>query len=169
LQFCNWLSRKENLVECYHCRGSAWEWDQSASGYRLPTEAEWEFACRANSATLFAHGNDEGLLEAYAVCRTTEAEPGGSRMPNTFGFFDLPGNVVEWCFDEWHSEYSQDPSVVDPMGPTNQNKPISLTGRVTRGGSYRSSPFSLGSAARNFSNPKTGADGVGFRIVRSDL
>jgi formylglycine-generating enzyme required for sulfatase activity len=115
--FCNWLSGKEDLMPCYERTGEkekdyqgkpteldAWRLIPGANGYRLPTEAEWEYACRAGSTTTCSWGDDESLLARYAVCNSKRAELAGSKLPNGWGLFDVYGNVDEWCHD-WHGPY----------------------------------------------------------------
>jgi formylglycine-generating enzyme len=95
--FCNWLSRKERLTPAYRLSDSNWELIDTADGYRLPFEAEWERACRAGTTTNFACGNDDSLLSRYAVCLQNHTEPCGAKLPNGWGLFDMHGNVYEWC------------------------------------------------------------------------
>jgi formylglycine-generating enzyme required for sulfatase activity len=105
--FCNWLSSREGLPRAYERTGGketfkdkeydAWRQIPLSNGYRLPTEAEWEYACRAGSATKFAHGNDVSLLGRYAVFDSKQTEVCGSKLPNRWGLFDCYGNVREWC------------------------------------------------------------------------
>jgi len=88
--------------------------------YRLPTEAEWEYACRAGEETAFGFGDDASALGGYAWfydntydVNHVNAHPVGQKRPNPFGLYDMHGNVWEWCSDEWHENYKQD-SVSDP-------------------------------------------------------
>jgi sulfatase modifying factor 1 len=96
---CNWLSNREGREASYVSDGMAWQLVAGANGYRLPTEAEWEFACRARTTTEFVSGNDERFLESYAVYRSNQTAICGSKMPNPWGLFDMHGNVYEWCQD----------------------------------------------------------------------
>jgi formylglycine-generating enzyme required for sulfatase activity len=97
--FCNWLSEREHRDKCYVLNGKDWQPVPGAKGYRLLSEAEWEYACRAGTTTEFVSGNDERFLEHYAVFRSNQTAVCGSKMPNPWGLFDLHGNVYEWCQD----------------------------------------------------------------------
>ncbi|MCI0456952.1 MAG: bifunctional serine/threonine-protein kinase/formylglycine-generating enzyme family protein, partial [Gemmataceae bacterium] len=101
--FCNWLSRHEGRRPCYVRTGTTperWGCQFDADGYRLPTEAEWEYANRAGSTTLFPIGNEPDLLTSYANMELLRALPSGSRLPNRWGLFDMMGNVWEFCWDD---------------------------------------------------------------------
>ena len=128
LLFCNWLSRKEGRKPCYERTGKSWNFSShgpreqwrlipEADGYRLPSEAEWEYACRAGTVTqYYSFGNDELAANRYAVYGTTRTKICGSKLPNGWGFFDLHGNVMEWC-QNWHGPYGSALHVSDPTGP----------------------------------------------------
>jgi formylglycine-generating enzyme required for sulfatase activity len=115
--YCNWLSKQENIPEDEWCYAPNREgkfaegmmlvadW-QNRSGYRLPTEGEWELACRAGSTTTWSPGEAEDLLRKYAwyfANSPTQLRPAGSLRPNDLGLFDLHGNVAEWCQNSWDS------------------------------------------------------------------
>jgi formylglycine-generating enzyme required for sulfatase activity len=165
--YCNALSLKEGLVPAYTINGDSVSWDRTAGGYRLPTEAEWEYACRAGTSTPFSTGNiittDQANFNGdvpyannprgHGRDRTTTA---GSFLPNPWGLYDMHGNVYEWCWD-WYGEYSGDTAA----GKTG-------TGRVVRGGSWRGSAFWVRSAFRDSYNPSNRSEMVGFRVVRSE-
>ncbi|MCY2968654.1 MAG: formylglycine-generating enzyme family protein, partial [Planctomycetota bacterium] len=111
--FCNWLSHKEGRTPCYERTGKkekgvydekkkhdAWRLVPKGTGYRLPTEAEWEYACRAGTTTDFSSGDDAELLRRFATFSkgtTSSAAPCASKLPNGWGLFDTHGNVSEWC------------------------------------------------------------------------
>src|SRR5207249_2785775 len=94
--FCNWLSAREGRQPCYRRAASAsWECDFHADGYRLPTEAEWDYAQRAGSTTTFFFGDDPRWLLSYAHVNARQSAPGAGKLPNRWGLFDLVGNVWE--------------------------------------------------------------------------
>jgi len=168
--FCNWLSRKEGLEVCYTPSGEkekisnreheAWDFDPTKPGYRLPTEAEWEYACRAGTLTAYAVGDDESLLKKYAVYSVSQTEICGSRFPSSWGLFDCHGNIFEWCYD-WYGLYSSEKAVRDPIGPAQGSS------RVLRGGSFNSYAQSLRSADRDNSYPDGRGSYDGFRAART--
>ncbi|MBJ00754.1 MAG: hypothetical protein CME67_05930 [Halobacteriovoraceae bacterium] len=139
---------------------------RTGKNYRLPTEAEWEFAARAGSETAYSFGEGPANLSAHAIFegnlgdRTHEVAPirTYSNLPNAFGLFDMHGNVWEWTQD-W---YEQDPTgTIDPVGPGAGSV------RVIRGGSWVYSPGFLRSASRGNSRPTYGGPDMGFRLVRA--
>ena len=132
--------------------------------YRLPTEAEWEYACRAGSQMNFGFGDNEAVLDQYAWFGGSETgyeylQAVALRMPNRWGLFDMHGNAWEWCND-WYGEY-EFTSAVDPVGPT------SGSSRVLRGGYLVNRLSSLRSAFRNFFSPDRASFNVGFRMAIS--
>ena len=144
--FCNWLSRKENLSECYepnpsgqYAEGMRMRPDAlNGNGYRLPTEAEWEYSCRAGAETSRYYGLDDGLLSRYAWYlgySEDHAQPVGILKPNDLGLFDMLGNVCEWCEDPYEKDRpGMTRAVIDEL-----NKLTNVygnAGRVLRGGSF---------------------------------
>jgi formylglycine-generating enzyme required for sulfatase activity len=136
--------------------------------YRLPTEAEWEYACRSGSVTPFANGDivelfcthDPNLNAIGWYCGNSarKTHSVGQKSPNTWGLYDMHGNVCEWC-EDWYAEYPST-SQKDPRGPS------SGQGRVIRGGSWFSNAKNCRSAARLWWAPNSASDFIGFRLVR---
>ena len=130
--------------------------------YRLPTEAEWEFACRAGTTTLYNYGDEEDLVMQYAWCLPNSGNhthPVGEKKPNGWGLYDMHGNVWEWCQDWYGGDYYQYSPNVNPAGPTKG------TSRVLRGGSWYSLPNYCRSAGRSNHQPELRDPLVGFRVV----
>ena len=143
IEFVNKLSRRERLPECYEVKGSTVKLRESCTGYRLPTEAEWEYACRAGSQTMYGQGVDALALSEYA--RYGESWNKGTvpvkrLKPNAWGLYGMHGNVWEWVWD-WYAPYP-DGAQTDPHGPTDDNAPSVQIGnnqekiRVLRGGAF---------------------------------
>jgi len=128
-------------------------------GYRLPTEAEWEFACRAGTSTAYSFGDNITPKEAnYSGSKIDKPVAVGSYQPNAFGLYDMHGNVFEWC-EDWHGEYPF--AVTDPKGPATGKY------RVLRGGSlYGYVSFARSSFRNGYSPSNRGVD-VGFRLART--
>ena len=181
MTFCKWLSRKSG-------RGPR----SAGTKYRLPTEAEWEYACRAGTANVFGFGNDPKQLEKYAWYEANsdyETHEAGKKKPNAWGLYDMLGNVREWVYDYYspttYKEAARKSPAVNPKGPKNGKvHPAPRRGwvHVARGGDYNSSTGELRCAARAFEEqwwrsgdpqfPKSKwwlpeMDFIGFRIARS--
>ncbi|MDD5729330.1 MAG: formylglycine-generating enzyme family protein [Victivallales bacterium] len=164
--YCNARSVKEGLKPAYNTE--TWKCDFSADGYRLPTEAEWEYACRAGTKDSRFFSGDDAMLGKYAWYRGNSREkvhPVGTKRPNPFGLFDIYGNVLEWCNDFYGQDYYAQSPVKNPRGPDSGSK------RVLRGGSWASRPARCNSTRRFSDNPVTadicqGYDTYGFRCVR---
>ncbi len=167
--FCNWLSRKEGRTACYLRTGQkektangeheAWRAVADATGYRLPTEAEWEYACRAGTTTEFARGNDEEMLPKYAVIQSITTAASGIKLPNGWGLFDMHGNVWEWCWDG-SGNYDAKSSDVDPMGA------VGVPRRVLRGGCWNDGVGIPRASNRNGYPPEDRNIYTGFRVAR---
>jgi len=130
--------------------------------YRLPTEAEWEYACRAGTTTNFGFGDDDSNLDDYAWFRENSAEkthPVGGKKPNAWGLYGMHGNVGEWCQD-WKEDYPED-AVTDPTGPA------SGLYRVIRGGSYLKPAGICRSASRGWYSPSSRYFISGVRVSLS--
>jgi len=172
VEFCNELSRQEGLDPCYSGIGTSIVCDFTANGYRLPTEAEWEYACRAGTETDFYTGNmshsgvsplDPALDRAgwYGGNSGSTTHPVGEKKPNAFGLYDMHGNVWEWCWDRWDNNYYASSPAEDPRGPA------SGSFRVLRGGGWFSIARSCRSAYRSYNNPYFRNYYNGVRLVRT--
>ena len=128
--------------------------------FRLPTEAEWEFACRAGSTTAYSFGANPSSLIEHAWFYTNsknKTHPVGQKKPSAFGLYDMHGNVWEWCSD-WYDEYLAE-ATVDPTGSPEGSS------RILRGGSWFCTPGPCRSANRGWNTPSIRDNDVGFRIV----
>jgi formylglycine-generating enzyme required for sulfatase activity len=137
--------------------------DWNGPGYRLPTEAEWEYACRAGTRTLFSFGDDPAGLGESAWHRDNaqrKTHPVGSKRPNALGLYDMHGNVSEWCWDGYDQFYYAQSAVDDPRGPS------AVEGRVFRGGSWFNDARSQRSACRGRFAPQGQGSILGFRVAR---
>ncbi len=142
VEFCARLSRKEGRT------------------YRLPTEAEWEYTCRAGSTTAYCYGDDPAQLGEYAWYEGTSGEKThkvGLKQPNAWGLYDVHGNVWEWCQD-WYGDYTRGAGE-DPVGAA------SGVYRVVRGGSWFDYPLAFRSASRGRNSPSVRSDDHGLRVV----
>ncbi len=140
---------------------------QEGVEYRLPTEAEWEYACRAGTTTAFSFGDDEAKLGQYAWYDKNALDIGekyahrvGQKLPNRWGLYDLHGNVSEWCQD-WYGPYGSEKVVNDPMGPAQGSR------RVLRGGPFAGPTLFVRSASQTFNQPDLRFDYTGFRAART--
>jgi formylglycine-generating enzyme required for sulfatase activity len=162
--FCNWLSRREGLTPCYESRGQGHcdvgRSGQYGNGYRLPTEAEWEYACCAGTVTQHTCGEDESFLGGYAVYLANQTQPCGSRLPNCWGLFDMHGNVSEWCQDGF-APYFAWPEIEDPLCLNKKDL------RAVRGGSFLGHARVLRSAYRIGVRPDDRPVDSGFRVART--
>ncbi|MEU8801014.1 formylglycine-generating enzyme family protein [Spirillospora sp. NPDC048819] len=145
VRFCNILSQREGLAPAYRLRldTEVAEWNTSAEGYRLPTEAEWEHACRAGTT-----GPRYGELDEIAWYRDNSAgriHAVGDKRPNAWGLYDMLGNVWDWCWDIYDAE-------------------VYGTYRVLRGGGWADEHWSCRASVRRRSHPTFRIDDVGFRI-----
>ncbi|MDP6803698.1 MAG: SUMF1/EgtB/PvdO family nonheme iron enzyme, partial [Gemmatimonadota bacterium] len=161
VKFCNALSERAGLRAAYQIHGESVKWDRDANGYRLPTEAEWEYACRAGTETRFSSGNGDSDLERvgwyYGNSREKSHEV-AAKPPNAWGLYDMHGNVWEWCWD-WYGGYPG--SVTDPAGPDSGSY------RVDRGGGWFNNAWYCRSANRGWIDPGYRDRYLGFRLSRS--
>ena len=173
IAFCNKLSIKDGFDTCYSGNYDKIVCNWNANGYRLPTEAEWEYACKAGSTTDFYFGNLridttyslDSTIYKYAWLRWVGHElkapqEVGQKLPNSFGLYDMCGNVREWCWDRF-GNYDPE-SELDPKGTGTDSL------RVRRGGGWDYGSEFARSSFRNAYYPYVRSPSVGFRIVRAD-
>ena len=141
--------------------------EKEGKTYRLPTEAQWEYACRAGTKTTWSFGNNENALGDYAWYHKnawdideTYAHQVGLKKPNAFGLYDMHGNVWEWCHDYYGWDYYEQSPEQDPQGPA------SGSSRVLRGGSWNFGARLTRSAFRNGNDAVDRSNDFGFRLVR---
>ena len=136
--------------------------NQTGTEYRLPSEAEWEYACRAGTSTKYYFGNDQDQLKEHTWYKenSNETHSIGEKKPNQWGLYDLYGNVWELCQDNWHGNYENAPS--DSSARTSNKSSL----RVMRGASWSNNPSNCRSAYRNSCNRDLYVDDIGFRVVR---
>ena len=165
LEYCNKRSQKEGLTPAYTI-GSVYDanrtvtWNRDANGYRLPTEAEWEYACRAGTTT--AYNTGAGITDNtgwYQANSDDTTHPVGQKPANAWGLYDMHGNVSEWCWDWWASDYPSG-TQTDPEGPSLGSL------RMRRGGDYNDYAEDVRSAYRQFLSPGGSRRDLGFRVVR---
>ena len=160
--FANALSEREGLQPCYVIDGEDVQWPEgiACQGYRLPTEAEWEYAARAGTTTDFWSGDDPDVARKHdnLFHEDQGVEPVGLRSPNPWGLFDVHGNVTEWCWD-WYVKYPFG-TVIDPIGPQQGES------RIQRGGDWGSLPFISYSKTRHRDDPDE-FDYSGLRLAKS--
>ncbi len=166
IKFCNARSVQEGFQPCYDLETRTCRFE--ADGYRLPTEAEWEYACRAGSTGDYYFGNDPRRMDAHAWYKKNARRrhhPVATKDPNPFGLYDMTGNVWEWCNDWYQVDYYGESPGENPRGPAEGEK------KVLRGGAFSSTAESCTSWTRycdepGFTDACVASDDYGFRCVR---
>lgn len=154
IEFCNSLSAKDSLEKAYSIINDEVVWNDNANGWRLPTEAEWEYFARAGELAdspqdlnKYAWFNQNSGMNPHII---------SSKQPNTFGIYDALGNVSEWCWDYYEANYYNSNDTLNPKGPINGEY------RVHRGGSFED-----GKSYVRYSSRRSAFNNVGIRIVRN--
>jgi formylglycine-generating enzyme required for sulfatase activity len=178
IAYCNWLSQQEGIPEsqwCYETNAAGEpiklkEKFLSLTGYRLPTEAEWEFACRAGATAARFYGESLKLLDEYAWAYSNAQDttwPVALRKPNDLGLFDVYGNVWQWCQDVRKS-YVTDPTGRAVVDNADDERVLDEQNRhAVRGGSFYGVSFYTRSASRLFLTTDHGTNNVGLRVART--
>ena len=175
IEFCNWLSKKAGLQPCYKIEkintklnkpkisdfNMKVEFDFDAKGYRLPTEAEWEYVCRGGTKSKNYQYSGSNYLDEVAVYSQNSTSVVGTKKPNELGIFDMCGNVSEWCWDWYDESYYKQSPIQNPDGPETGSK------RVFRGGSWYSPEKRMLSTHRNYYWHGIRSPLIGFRICKN--
>ncbi|MBM2814164.1 MAG: hypothetical protein HW421_926 [Ignavibacteria bacterium] len=183
IDYCNKLSEKEGFQPCYSGSGTSTVCDWNANGYRLPTEAEWEYACKAGTETDIYNGNlgiatwskctpiDTNLDRIAWYCGNSGSKihEVGQKEPNAFGLYDMLGNVLEYCWDWVSGTNYTDSLVTDPKGPDTfvpYKEGPNMPDHVLRGGDKGDNPFLCRSSFRFIAWDTFLFEAYGFRVVR---
>jgi formylglycine-generating enzyme required for sulfatase activity len=160
--YANWLSRKQGLPECYNL--SRWDFAPDCKGYRLPTEAEWEYAARGGKMSQgvnYSGSNNADEVAWYKITAGDRTRPVGQKKPNELGLYDMSGNVAEWIQDWYDPNYYKESPAGSPHGPSQG------TFRGMRGGGWFSKLSLCRSSGRYKLEPERFYDALGFRLVIS--
>ena len=164
ISYCNWLSKQHRLQPCYQINGIDVKRIDTANGYRLPTEAEWEYAARGgvnSKKTIYAGAEKPDDVSWYNANSAQQTQPTATKSPNELGLYDMNGNVWEWVWDIYDGDYYQKSPVDNPTGPV--NGPY----RIMRGGAWYNNVNYITVSSRQYHTPDFKQNSVGFRIVRN--
>ncbi|MGV7105714.1 formylglycine-generating enzyme family protein [Flavobacterium sp. U410] len=163
VNYCNWLSERHKLKPVYKRTGTIWVRDLKANGYRLPTEAEWEYAAKGGKSSKGYKFSGSDVLDRVAWYNKNSKSPNtiGTKLPNELGLYDMSGNAWEWCWDWYNRDFYLTETKYNPTGPEHG------TERCLRGGSWDSRTYSLRVANRWAAKPFMQNDFFGFRLARN--
>jgi formylglycine-generating enzyme len=164
ISYCNWLSKKEKLQPVYSKQGPNYVCNFKANGYRLPTEAEWEFAAKGgikSKGYKFSGGNNANEVAWHKAISKNSPHTVGTKLPNELGIYDMSGNVWEWCWDWYNKDYYKIEKGDNPKGPEMGER------RTVRGGSWDSQVNYLRPANRISTPPNKTHEFYGFRVART--
>ncbi|MGD8731205.1 MAG: SUMF1/EgtB/PvdO family nonheme iron enzyme [Anaerolineales bacterium] len=168
VEYCNWISECAGLTPCYSGKGKFTKCDFSTDGFRLPTEAEWEFAARGGNVSkgfLYAGSDEPDDVAWYAENSEGKPHPVGEKLSNELGIYDMSGNAWEWCWDWFDEGYYDGSPEMDPQGP--ENPPGGpMPSKSRRSGSYLEDAHYIRVTFRS-SDDVSYAGGNGFRVVQT--
>ena len=166
VSFCNRLSKREGLEPCYTINDTDVTCDFTKNGYRLPTEAEWEYAARGGNQSQgykYSGSNNPDAVAWYYDNSENQTHDVGSKQPNELGIYDMSGNVWEWCWDWYALDYYENSPYDNPKGPN-----IGLP-RVRRGGCWANIARHVRMANRSYVIPSSSSNYLGFRLLRTTV
>jgi formylglycine-generating enzyme required for sulfatase activity len=164
IDYCNWLSKKENLEPVYTQQGPNVSCDFTKNGYRLPTEAEWEYAAKGgkkSKETRYSGSNNPNQIAWHKANSKASPHTIGTKLPNELGIYDMSGNVWEWCWDWYNKDYYTIEDNKNPKGPIMGER------KSVRGGSWDSKLNYMRPANRISTLPSKTHEFYGFRVARS--